>query len=171
MMAVSSSAGPDEENELSALKSTNPVDFQQTLIEEPDFLPQYQDSTSRNALVLRDSETQMNQQQGELLQDAVPEVPGASDSSEEPLSLYCPPSPTMVAAICQMVEDPYFDTAMSSPSSEEAPKDGHQEWRCSSDFIVPSVLTNDQELEPNATAPGKRSDPKSGGGTRELHRR
>lgn len=150
MMAVSSSTGPDEENELSALKSANPVDFQQPVIEEPDFVPQYQDSTSRNALVLRDSETQMNPRQRELLQDGVPEVP------------YCPLLLTTAAAICQMVEDPYFDTAMASPS----PKDGHQEWRCSSEGTM-----NDQEPELSAIASGKRSDPKSSGGTRELHRR
>lgn len=161
MTVVSSSTGPNTENEHSVLKSTNPVNFQQILIEERDFLPQYQDSTpstSQNVLVLRDNDTQLYQQQGDLLQDAAPEGPGASpqsqDSSEELLLLHCPPSPTMAAAIRLMVEDPYFDTAMSSPS-EEAPQNSPQEWRCSSELIIPSLLLNDHDLEPNAAASGE----------------
>lgn len=161
MTVVSSSTGPDIENEHSDLKSTNPINFQQILIEERDFLPQYQDftpSTSQNVLVLSDNDTQMHQQQGDLLQDAAPEGPGASlqsvDSSEELLLLDCPSSPTMAAAICMMVEDPYFDRAMSSPS-EEAPTDSPQEWRCSPELIIPSLLLNDQDLELNAAASGK----------------
>lgn len=161
MTVVPSSTGPEEENEHSDLKSTNPINFQQILIEERDFLPQHQDSTpstSQNALVLRDNDTQTHQQQGDLLQDAVPEGPRASlqseDSSEELLLLHCPPSPTMAAAICLMVEDPYFDTATSSPS-EEAPTDSPQEWRRSPELIIPSLLVNDQDLELNAAASGE----------------
>ncbi|XP_056895698.1 tyrosine-protein phosphatase non-receptor type 22 isoform X2 [Takifugu flavidus] len=160
MTVVSSSTGPDIENEHLDLKSTNPINFQQILIEERDFLPQYQDSTpstSQNVLVLSDNDTQMHQQQGDLLQDAAPEGPGASlqsvDSSEELLLLDCPTSPTMAAAICLMVEDPYFDRAMSSPT-EEAPKDSPQEWRRSPELIIPSLLVNDQDLELNAAASG-----------------
>lgn len=160
MTGVSSSTGPDIEDEHSDLKSTNPINFQQILIDERDFLPQYQDSTpstSQNVLVLRDSDTPMHQQQGDLLEDAAPEGPGASlpsvDSSEE-LLLHCPPSPTMAAAICLMVEDPYFDIAMSSPS-EEASKNFPQEWRRSPELIIPSLLVNDQDLELHAAASGK----------------
>lgn len=60
----------------------------------------------------------------------------------------------MAAAICLMVEDPYFDTGMSSPS-EEAPKDSPQEWRRSPELIIPSLLVNDQDLELSAAASGK----------------
>lgn len=99
----------------------------------------------------------MHQQEGDVLEDAGPEGPGASlpsvDSSEG-LLLHCPPSPTMAAAICLMVEDPYFDTAMSSPS-EEAPQKSPQEWRRSPELIIPSLLVNDQDLELHAAASGE----------------
>lgn len=162
MSAVSSSTEADVENEHADLKSPNPINFQQILIEERDFSPQYQDSTpstSQNVLVLRDNDRPMQQHQGDLLEDAAPEGPGASlqsvDSSEELLLLHCPPSPTLAAAICLMVEDPYFDTPTSSPSSEQAPKDSPQEWSGNSELIIPSLLVNDQDLELNAAASGE----------------
>lgn len=103
----------------------------------------------------------MNQQQWNLSQHAAPAGPGASlqstnsSQAEERLSLPCSPSPTMAAAICLMVEDPYFDPALSPPSSEEAPKDSSHDWRGSSHFIAPSVQVNDQDLELNAAPAGK----------------
>lgn len=96
----------------------------------------------------------MNQQQWDLLQDAALAGPGASlqsmnsSQAEELLSLHCPPTPTMAAAICLMVEDPYFE-------SEEAPKDSSQDWSGSCDFNIPSVLVNDQDVELNAAPAGK----------------
>lgn len=151
----SSSPGPDTENTTSGLSGN--INFQEVHSEEHDFLPQYQDSTpstSKDALALRDSEAQMNQQQWDLLQDAALAGPGASlqsmnsSQAEELLSLHCPPTPTMAAAICLMVEDPYFE-------SEEAPKDSSQDWSGSCDFNIPSVLVNDQDVELNAAPAGK----------------
>lgn len=174
---LSSYTGPDTENAISGLSGE--INFQQVLSEEQDFLPQYQDptpSTSKDALVLRDSEAQMNQQKWNLLQDAAPAGPGASlqstnsSQAEELLLLHCPQSPTMAAAMCLMVEDPYFDTALSFPSSEEAPKDPSQDWRGSSDFNIPWVQVNDQDLELNTEPAGKWSDLKSSSGTHELFR-
>ncbi|XP_056280104.1 tyrosine-protein phosphatase non-receptor type 22 isoform X2 [Pseudoliparis swirei] len=68
-----------------------------------------------------------------------------------------PPSPAVAAAICLMVEDPYFDTPMSSPSSEEAPMDlteGTKQWTASPIFTTPSLCLNDQTLELNSLASG-----------------
>lgn len=105
--------------------------------------------------MLRDSEAQMNQQQWDLLQNVAPAGPGASlqpnsSQAEELLALHREPSPTMAAAVCLMVEDPYFD----SPSLEEAPKDSSEDWTGSCDFNVPSVQVNDQDLELNAAPAG-----------------
>ncbi|KAM9342980.1 tyrosine-protein phosphatase non-receptor type 22 [Pholidichthys leucotaenia] len=59
-------------------------------------------------------------------------------------------SPDVAAAICLMVEDPYFDTSMSSPSSEEAtmvPDEDTKEWTLSPVFKAPSFFLNDQAVE------------------------
>lgn len=166
---VSSSTEPDTENAISGA--------QEVLSEKQDFLPQYRDSTpstSKDALILGESEAQMNQQQWNLLQDAAPAGPGAalqsmsSSQAEELVSLHRPPSPSMAAAMCLMVEDPYFDTALSSPSSEEAPKDSSQDWGGTCDFNIPLVHVNDQVPELNAAPAGKRSDFKTSGGTCKL---
>lgn len=154
--AVSSSSGPHTEKTICGLSGE--VSFQQVLSGEQDFLLQYQDSTpstSKDALALRDSEAQMNQQQWSLSEDAAPAGPGASlpsnsSQAEELLPLHCPPSPTMAAAICLMVEDPYFD-------SEEAPQDPSEDWRGSRGFNIPAVHVNDQDPELNAAPAGKRS--------------
>ncbi|KAA8591302.1 hypothetical protein FQN60_002245 [Etheostoma spectabile] len=72
-------------------------------------------------------------------------------------SLNIPPSPAVTAAICQMVEDPYFDTPMSSPPSEESPMDSSEDakqWTDSSIFCTPSLFLNDQTLELNSPASG-----------------
>lgn len=154
-----SSTGPDTENTISGLSGEISQDV---LSEDQDSLPQYQDSTpsmSKDALVPRDSEAQ--QQQWNLLEDAAPAGPGASlqsmnsSQAKELLSLHRPPSPTMAAAICLMVEDPYFDTALSSPSSGEAPKDSPQDWKDICDFNIPLVHVYDQDLELNAAPAGK----------------
>uniref|UniRef100_A0A3B3W224 protein-tyrosine-phosphatase n=2 Tax=Poecilia latipinna TaxID=48699 RepID=A0A3B3W224_9TELE len=62
-------------------------------------------------------------------------------------------SPAVPEAVCLMVEDPYFDTPLSSPSSEEAPVDEGPEdskWTCSPLFSTPSFLLNDQNMEPSS---------------------
>lgn len=64
--------------------------------------------------------------------------------------------PAVPEAVCHlMVEDPYFDTPLSSPSSEEAPVNEEEEdskWTCSPLFSTPSLLLNDQDMEPCSPA-------------------
>lgn len=58
------------------------------------------------------------------------------------------PPPAVVAVICHLVEDPYFDTPLSSPSSEEAPVDpvrDDKQW----------TVSSNQPLEPNSPVSGK----------------
>lgn len=150
---VSSSTAPDAENML----SDEEINHQEVFIKEQDFLHRYEESTpstSETALLLRGNETLMSQDQWNLPQESSLTCPEDSLQSKE-LLLHCSSSPAMTAAICLMVEDPYFDTVMSSPSSEDAPKDSPLEWRGSSDFKIPSVLVNDQDLELNAATSGK----------------
>lgn len=66
--------------------------------------------------------------------------------------------PAVPEAVCLMVEDPYFDTPLSSPSPEEAPINEEEEdskWTCSPIFSAPSLLLNDQDMEPSFPASGK----------------
>ncbi|XP_059188453.1 tyrosine-protein phosphatase non-receptor type 22 [Centropristis striata] len=77
--------------------------------------------------------------------------------SDDIPSLNPPPSPAVAAAICMMVEDPYFDTPMSSPSSEEAPMDSTEagkQWTDIPTFNTPSLCLNDQTLKLNSPASG-----------------
>ncbi|PWA31901.1 hypothetical protein CCH79_00006430 [Gambusia affinis] len=70
-------------------------------------------------------------------------------------------SPAVPEAVCLMVEDPYFDTPLSSPSSEEAPVDEGQEdskWTCSPLFNGPSFLLNDQNMEPSSPTSAPAND-------------
>ncbi|XP_008291530.1 tyrosine-protein phosphatase non-receptor type 22 isoform X2 [Stegastes partitus] len=63
------------------------------------------------------------------------------------------PSPAVAAAICLMVEDPYFDTPMNSPLSGEAPmEEDFKQWTVSPVFSSPSLFLNDHSLELNSTA-------------------
>lgn len=172
---VSSSTGPGTEN-----WTSEDIGFQEVLSEDRAFLPRHQDSTpstTLHTLVPRDSEAQLNQQQQQtLLQDAAPAGPGASlqsrnsSQAEEPLVLHRPPSPSMAAAVCLMVEDPYFDSALSSPFWEEAPKDSSEDWRGSWDVDVPSVQVNDQDLELSTAPAGRWSGLKISRGTCERLR-
>ncbi|KAE8292791.1 Tyrosine-protein phosphatase non-receptor type 12 [Larimichthys crocea] len=57
------------------------------------------------------------------------------------------PPPAVAAVICHLVEDPYFDTPLSSPSSEEAPVDpvrDDKQW----------TVSSNQPLEPNSPVSG-----------------
>lgn len=150
--------GPDAEN------TGFSEEIQEIFSDEREFIPQCQDSTpsmSNNAHVPRDNQTQMNQQDWNLFQDAAPESPRALLQStddmqtEELLSMHCPTPTNMATAICLMVEDPYFDTAMSSPASKETREDPSLDWRGSSDFKIPLLCVNDQDLELNAATSGK----------------
>ncbi|XP_024148449.1 tyrosine-protein phosphatase non-receptor type 22 [Oryzias melastigma] len=63
-----------------------------------------------------------------------------------------PPAKVVAEAICLMVEDPYFDTPLSSPSPEEAPAEDST-WTLSPIFQTPSLLLNDETLTSNSPAP------------------
>nr|XP_046252771.1 tyrosine-protein phosphatase non-receptor type 22 isoform X2 [Scatophagus argus] len=156
--------------------------LQHLLDEDRYTLPQYNiplPSTSENLITLRSEDTQRDQQQWYLhrsLPEAVAPVqdlqegPGTSpklvhtsqrapaveeriqESNDIP-SLNPPASPAVAAAICLMVEDPYFDTPVNSPSSEEAQVDsniGAKEWTVSPVFSAPTVCLNDQTVELNS---------------------
>lgn len=82
------------------------------------------------------------------------------EESEATLSVSPPTVPSVTAAICLMVEDPYFDTPTSSPSPEEAVIESDEDatqWAVSPIFSVPSLCLNEQTLELNSPASGKRS--------------
>ncbi|KAM9351034.1 tyrosine-protein phosphatase non-receptor type 22 [Symphorus nematophorus] len=84
-------------------------------------------------------------------------APAAVEQSDEIPSLNPPPTPAVAAVLCSLVEDPYFDTPMSSPSSEEAPMDSTsdtKQWRVSPILSAPSLCLNDQTLELNPPASG-----------------
>ncbi|XP_061591348.1 tyrosine-protein phosphatase non-receptor type 22 isoform X2 [Cololabis saira] len=81
-------------------------------------------------------------------------LPAVEDGSDDMSSLLQPPSPDVAKAICHMVEDPYFDSPMSSPSSEEtaasSPED--TDWTQSPLNSGPALLLNDQTLKFDSTA-------------------
>ncbi|KAG7221686.1 hypothetical protein INR49_000053 [Caranx melampygus] len=79
---------------------------------------------------------------------AAEEKEGREESEDIP-SLKPPPVPAMPEAICLMVEDPYFDTPMSSPSSEVVPvepAEDTKEWTFSPIFNTPLLCVNNQSL-------------------------
>ncbi|KAM6982481.1 tyrosine-protein phosphatase non-receptor type 22 [Tautogolabrus adspersus] len=167
---VPSTITPDTESELSDLSEESDLrpQFQHLLDEERDILPQHNtllpsDSETLNAL--RTQDTQRDQQQLDLLQHlpetlattkdlqqrprSSPEVIPAIDESDNIPSLNTLTSPAVAEAICLMVEDPYFDTALSSPTSEELPlgsKDDSKDLTDSSVFSTPSLRLNDQTM-------------------------
>lgn len=156
--------------------TSNPSDLGEGL----DFLPQFQQAAFDNCIAMRDSDPQMDQQQwlllktlSESLATGEEEQKGAKASPkwvhdskggpavEERIQegrdtppLKPPPSNAVAAAICLMVEDPYFDTPMSSPSSEEAPVvsiEPAKNWTVSTNFNTPSVCLNDQTVDSPAS--------------------
>ncbi|XP_028265854.1 tyrosine-protein phosphatase non-receptor type 22 isoform X2 [Parambassis ranga] len=84
------------------------------------------------------------------------EAPAAQERIQDDTVLQNPP-PAMAEAICHMVEDPYFDSPVHSPSSEEAPIDppeDTEQWTLSPIFSSPSLCLNGQTLEANSTVSG-----------------
>ncbi|XP_078111872.1 tyrosine-protein phosphatase non-receptor type 22 isoform X3 [Sander vitreus] len=179
--AVASPITPDTESEVSDLSEE--LDL---LDEERDVLPQYHTplpSALENLIDFRAEDMHGNQEQWYLLQ-TFPEALATTQNLQEgprispellhtshiaPLvekkiqdpddipSRNTPPSPAVAAAICLMVEDPYFDTPMSSPLSEEAPLDSTEDtkqWTDSTIFSTPSLFLNKQTLELNSPASG-----------------
>lgn len=159
--------------------------FQYLLDEERAFLPPYISpvTSSENLLSLNTKDMQTDWQQWHLYQtppeplaitpdqnvgpwmapklmhtnQRVPEAEELTAEGDGAQSRNCQPSPEIAAAICSMVEDPYFDTALSSPSSDGPPMAATEEtgeWTMSPVFSTPSFLLNDQTLEPNSPASG-----------------
>ncbi|XP_051282249.1 tyrosine-protein phosphatase non-receptor type 22 isoform X2 [Dicentrarchus labrax] len=160
--------------------------LQQLLDEERDVLRQYHaplPSAPENLIALRAKDTHWDHQQWDLLR-TFPEVMATTqDLQEGPMnspklvytsqrthaveeriqesddipSLNPPPTPAVAAAICLMVEDPYFDTPMSSPLLEDAPMDSAEDDKQQTDspiFSTPSVCLNGETLELNSPASG-----------------
>ncbi|XP_049921025.1 tyrosine-protein phosphatase non-receptor type 22 isoform X1 [Epinephelus moara] len=176
---------PDTESELSDLSEDMDLlpQLQSLLDEEREALKQYHTplpSASDNLIDLRAKDTQRDQQQRYLLQ-SLPEALATTQHLQEgprtsPTQLHTsqrasaveerrndvptvnpPASSAKAAAICLMVEDPYFDTPMSSPSSEEAPVDSSEEakqWAVSPIFSTPTLCLNDQTMELDSAASG-----------------
>lgn len=182
---VPSPITPDTESELSDLSEDLDLlqQLEHLLEEERGALIQYHTS-SENLIDLGAEDMQRDQQQWHLLK-TLPEAtattrdlhqgpwtsptlmhtsqraPAAEEGiqqSDDLLSTNPPPSPAVAAAICLMVEDPYFDTPMNSPSAEEAAVGSSEDakpWTVSPIFSTPSLCLNDQTLELNSPASGK----------------
>lgn len=181
---VASAIRPDSQSEELDLLPQ----FQQMLKEERDVLPHYQTpspSLLDNVIDMTDKDLWGEQQPWNFVQSlseaqvasqelqeepnpssiwvqTSPRDPAEENSIEESNSmpsLHQPPS----ATVCLTVEDPYFDTVLSSPSSEEAPPDSENVKQCtvSPIFSTPSLCLNDQLLELNPPASGKLSHLKS----------
>nr|XP_020473413.1 tyrosine-protein phosphatase non-receptor type 22-like isoform X2 [Monopterus albus] len=141
--------------------------FQHLLDEERDVLPQYH--TPLPSLSTKDKQLDQKQQYppqtfpgtlfttGDLqegprssLTHTSQIAPAAEERTQkdDDMPLLNPaPAPVVTEAICLMVEDPYFDTPMSSPSSEEAPMDSAEDtkqWTVSPIFNTPLLFPNDQ---------------------------
>lgn len=155
--------------------------FQHLLDEERAFLPQYNSplASSENLLFLNAKDMHKDQQQWPLFQtspESVPQdlnevpwmvhanqrIPSAEEElvaeSDSAPSLIRQPSPDLAAAICSMVEDPYFDTGLSSPSSDGGHTGAAEEtteWTFSPLFSAPSLFLNDHTLEANSPASGQ----------------
>uniref|UniRef100_I3KIL4 protein-tyrosine-phosphatase n=1 Tax=Oreochromis niloticus TaxID=8128 RepID=I3KIL4_ORENI len=132
-------------------------------------------ASSENLLFLNAVDMHTDQQQWHLFQtspESVPQdlnegpwmvhanqrIPSAEEliaESDSVPSLIRQPSPDIAAAICSMVEDPYFDTGLSSPSSDGGlvgAAEETTEWTFSPLFNAPSLLLNDHTLEANSPA-------------------
>lgn len=153
--------------------------FQYVLDEERAFLPQYNSplASSENLLFLNAKDMHTDQQKWHLFQtspESIPQdlnegpwmvhanqrIPSAEEliaESDIVPSLIRQPSPDIAAAICSMVEDPYFDTGLSSPSSDGGlvgAAEENTEWTFSPLFSAPSLFLNDHTLEANSPASG-----------------
>lgn len=149
--------------------------FQQKLNEESQCQAAFD-----SVIAMRDSDPQMDQQQWHLLKtlseslaageeeqegakaspkrvhdsEGGPAVEERIQEGRDTPPLKAPPSNAVAAAICLMVEDPYFDTPMSSPSSEEAPvvsTEPAKHWTVSTNVNTPSVCLNDQTVDSTAS--------------------
>ncbi|XP_029281963.1 tyrosine-protein phosphatase non-receptor type 22 isoform X2 [Cottoperca gobio] len=162
MAMVPSTITPDPESELSDLSDELDLlpHFQHLLGEEWDVSPQLRSdlpSAAEHHIALRAMDLQREQEQWRLHPEALTstqelqEGPRSPRAVEEKIqqsdipSMNPSPFPVVAAAICLMVEDPYFDTPIGSPSSQEAALDATL-WTVSSTVSAPSLLLNDLEL-------------------------
>lgn len=101
---------------------------------------------------LSDAPQNLNEKPKNVLLQSI-QTASAEDSSDFPLldSVSLLPAPE---AFCQMVEDPYFDAALSSPSSEEAPTE-EVKWVHSPLFSPPSLFLDDLIVRPSSPTSGK----------------
>lgn len=174
--AVPSPITPDTESELSDQSEELDllIQFQQLLDNErEDALRRNHvasPSASENLAAWRAEEMQREQRQWQDLLEGpraspqlahpgqrAPAVEEKMQESDDIPSLKPPPPPAVPAAICLMVEDPYFDTPMSSPLEEEAPGDSAkhaEQWTVSPLFSTPSLCLNDETLELNSSVSG-----------------
>lgn len=149
-----------------------------SLGEDFDLQPQLQPKPSQDSFALnnhtamRDSSPLMDRRQWELLQTlseslatSGAELEGAKASPDalygcegdvDEATLTNPPPDAVAAAICLMVEDPYFDGPASPPPSQGALADspeGAKEWMVSKAFSIPTVRLQDHTLESAASGP------------------
>ncbi|XP_037539735.1 tyrosine-protein phosphatase non-receptor type 22 [Nematolebias whitei] len=98
---------------------------------------------------LSDASKNLNEKPNNLLLQSI-QTASAEDSSDFPLldTVSLLPAPE---AFCQMVEDPYFEEVLSSPSSEEAPTE-EVKWIHSPVFSAPSLFLDDQIMRPSSPA-------------------
>ncbi|XP_029975356.1 tyrosine-protein phosphatase non-receptor type 22 isoform X2 [Salarias fasciatus] len=153
--------------------------FQHLLDEERDVMQNHHaPSASQTLIPVKAGDMQSDWQQQHLLRTRAEALSSDQDLHEEPRTppkpvrlsqrteeraleneaippLNLAPSPAVRHSICLTVEDPYFETPMSSPSSEEAPTNpAEDQWTRSPVFSPPSLLLNDQTMEPNCPASG-----------------
>ncbi|KAM6924353.1 tyrosine-protein phosphatase non-receptor type 22 [Xenentodon cancila] len=112
-------------------------------------------SAAENLNTLRADDMHWGQQQCHPLSEAL----DTSHGHERPMTppklaqtshrLLQPPAPDVAKAICHMVEDPYFDTPMSSPSPDETVEGSSEDtkWTQSPLNSGPLLLLNDQTMK------------------------
>ncbi|XP_018537687.1 tyrosine-protein phosphatase non-receptor type 22 isoform X1 [Lates calcarifer] len=176
---VPSAITPDAEHDLLDLSDELELmpQFQNLLDEERDVLAQYHTSlpfTSENHIALTAKGELMEQQQWQHafsdtwattqnplegprtspklvhVSQRAPAVQESIQESDDIPSLNPPPAPAVAEAICLMVEDPYFDNPMSSPSSDGVPmnpSEDAKQWTDSPIFSKPLLCLNEQTLE------------------------
>lgn len=152
-----------------------------SLAEDFDLQPQLRPKPSQDLLVLndfmamKDSDPLMDQRQWDLIQtlsyslatneaelkgaEASPNAEHGCEKAKDTSTLINPPADAVAAAICLMVEDPYFDGPASPPvltvttDSPEWP----EEWTVSKAFSTPTVCIQDQTLELPASGEPRQS--------------
>lgn len=153
-----------------------------SLVEDFDLQPQLRPQSTLDSLALsdyttmRDIDPLMDQRQWDLIQTlseslatngaelkggeaSSPDEAHGCEEAEDTPTLINPPTEAVAAAICLMVEDPYFDGPASPPAptvttdTPEWPED----WTVSKAISPPAVHLQGQTLEPPASGEPRRS--------------